>query len=310
MASESRQLPRSNVKRNSALLNAKTKNDALGIASFLTTDTQTKLNYIQPLYKSAMDTLAVRRSIEMNSTIALNATGVLLKRMCSRFVQVFGLAVNDEVFTDADFAFYHIDSKGNVPVMNTDDEVKTVAENLVTGEAARVAAGGTPMSMPSIAEVIALQTTFLANLATHNIAISNMTTAEAAVNGYNTLVDEAILFVWNEVETHFSTLTNAVIRVQGRLWGIIYVRTGGNKTITGKVTDHTTGLPIEGVNVSFENGTNDAVTDASGNYEFTTTLMDVQKLLAEHLLYLGFSEDVTLLEGVNPVFNISMVLKP
>ena len=118
MASESRVKPKTNVKRNLALKNAKKKNDSLGGSSYLSVNTQTKLNAIQPTYKSDMDTVAVNKSIGMDMTGTANKTAALLLRKNSRFIQVFVLAVNDDVYKVSDILYYHIDSKGNVPTMN------------------------------------------------------------------------------------------------------------------------------------------------------------------------------------------------
>jgi hypothetical protein len=54
---------------------------------------------------------------------------------------------------------------------------------------------------------------------------------------------------------------------------------------------------------------NNGISDASG-YKFTTSLMDVQKLIATHPLFTDFSVDVTLVEGQNATVDISMVPLP
>lgn len=307
---EGRRLPDSNIARNLALRNAWTKNDDLGIASFLTAATKLKLNTIQPLYKAAMDDVATKEALEMRATNAKDASGVKLKRCCSRFIQVFGLAVEDEEFEPGDFHFYHLDANGNVPEMDTDDKIKTVAENLITGEAARVAAGGAAMSNPAIAKIITLNTRFLSDLVLQNAAKDALKTAERAVNNLNAQADDAILFVWNEVETHYGNLAKDSQRAEGRLWGIVYIRVGSTKTITGRTIDSVTLLPVEGADVQFENGNNVAESNALGEFTFTTTLMDVQNIIATQPLYENFTEAVTLVEGENMEVEIRMVKKP
>ncbi len=308
MASESRQLAKSNIKRNAAYVAAEAKNQELidGGGTFLSTDTSGALMTNAPIYQLAMNDVANKEAATMNAVNAANEAGVFLKSQCSRFIQVFKLAVEAGEFPVSDFLVYHLDSSGNVPVMNTNAEIKAVAANLISGEAARVALGQAAMMMPPIAKIISLNTPFLLKMGVVSSANSAMLAAQRALNLLNPSADVTLLFVWNEVETHFGNLPNPALRVQGRLWGINYVRVGSIKVITGTVSDSITGLPITDANISFENGNNDAISTGTG-YTLDTTLMDVQKLIATHALYTPFNVEVTLVENENQVVNIVMV---
>jgi hypothetical protein len=306
MASEKRRLPNSNLNRRTALNNAKEMNDLLGLSSFLCLETKAKLNYIQPLYNIAMQNIAKTSSAEMKATSDLSINREKLRRLCSRFVQVFKLAVEDKEFPVADFAYYKLDSKGNVPVMDTDAEISAVAHNLIFGENARVTSGGEPMAMPALAKVIKLTNLFELNCRTQNRAISAMLDAKRAVQLLNPKAKDAILFVWNEVETRFSNLKFAAIRVQGRLWGIVYVKQGSTKKITGTITDNETGEIIIGATIYFESGNNDDESDANG-FKFNTSLMDIQKLVCEHPLYMPWHEEIKLVENENLKVDIRMI---
>lgn len=311
MATESREKPKSNVKRNSALQKAIVKRDAMETAgtNFLTPDTDGKLVYIAPVYKAAIITVNTGEAAQLAATTAMDIAAFKLKRVCSRFITVFGEAVTDEEFPASDFALYHLDSKGNVPLMDTNDRIKSVAEYLVSGESARVALGQTAMSNPPIAKVIILFNIFILAVAAQNAAMAASIAAKQALNGLKTLADEAILMVWNEVETKYGLLPNPALRVQGRLWGISYVRVGSKKIVTGKVTDSVSGSSLDDVLIYFENGNNDATSDATG-YSLETTLMDAQVLIATKVGYFDFSLPVTLVENVNPVIPIVMIKKP
>ena len=308
MASESRQLPKSNIKRLAAYVAAEAKNQELidGGGTFLSTDTSDALMTNAPIYQTAMNDVANKEAATMNAVNTANASGEFLKSQCSRFIQVFKLAVEAGEFPVSDFLVYHLDSSGNVPVMNTNAEIKKVAANLISGEAARVALGQTAMLMPPIAKIISLNSPFLVFLTAVSTANSAELAAQRTLNLLNPLGDETILFVWNEVETHFSNRANPAIRVQGRLWGINYVRVGSLKHITGKVTDSITGGEIADANISFENGNNDATSDATG-YQLDTTLMDVQNLLSTHPFYVPGTQPVTLVENEDQVVNVIMV---
>jgi hypothetical protein len=311
MASEKRQLPKSNIKRNIALAAAKARNDELVLAGigYLTTginSTTAKLEYIEPLYRNAFNLVAKTYSAEMLATTNKNDSITKLKKGCSRFIRVFALAVDDDEFPKSDFAFYSLDSNGNVPLMNTEEEIKTVAANLIAGEAARVAAGGTPMGFPSISVIIARNTLLQSDASAQRFASDVFVNAERALKALNPKADEALLFVYNEMETHFSNLPKSAIRDEGRKWGIKYVKKGSKKKVSGKVLDSITMLQIIRADVSFANGNNDDLSTDTG-YSLDTTLMNVQQLTATCAGYMPFAEDVTLIENENLVYDIIMV---
>jgi len=99
------------------------------------------------------------------------------------------------------------------------------------------------------------------------------------------------------------------MRDEARLWGVIYQREGGPKTVTGSVKDSVTNEDIIGAEIYFTSGKNDAESDPRG-YRLNTVLMDVQQLNANHPLFEDFQTDVTLVEGQNPIVNIVMVRRP
>lgn len=311
MASESRKKPESNVTRNTALTKAKEENDDLVAAgtSFLSAATTAMLNTTQVAYKEAYDTVAEKSNDDVLASDKLEKAAALLKRGCSRFIQVLVLAVEDGDFPAANLHYYHLDSSGKLPNMNSYDEIQNCAANLISGEAARVAAGGAAMANPNIGVITHRNTAFLDCRTTKRATTMALTAAETALNKLNADADETILFVWNEVEAHFSNLSPAARRVQGRIWGIIYAKVGGTKEVSGTVKDSLSGNDILDANVFFENGVNDALSDAHG-YKLNTTLMDTQILLATHPLYVDFKVSVVLVEGENPVVNIVMVKKP
>jgi len=308
MASENRQLPVSNKKRNPALTNAAARyNELLAQGTdYLSTDTSTKLTTNTPIYNTAFNLVATKKGIKMNKVAVSGASLEKLKRVNSRFIQVFALAVEDEEFPVSDFAFYQLDSKGNVRTMDSEEQIQAVAANLIAGEIARVGAGGAAMTNPAIAKVIARNNQFLLDESAERVADDAFVAAERALEALNDSADDTILFVYNEVETHFSNLAKSSQRVEGRKWGINYARVGSSKIVSGTVTDIDTNLPIESVEVYFENGNNTDETNVRGEYSLSTTLMDAQKLNAEHPLYAIFNVTVTLVEGSNLTVDIKM----
>ena len=306
MASENRVTPATNVTREAALDKGFAKNNAMGISSFITPSTVVLLNAAQPAYILAMDAVSNVKAAFNNATITKDADAVTCEMVSSHFIQVFYLAVKRGTFPAGDLAYYGVNESGNLPDMSTDAKKLSVATKIISGDAARVAAGGDPMAMPAIDEVQKAKDAFEKSVTNQNNCNEAMRTAQHDCNALNQQADECIKLLWGEVETHYVNLPRPSMREQARLWGVIYAQTGSSKIVTGKVTDKATSIGIADAEVYFANGSNSVTTDASGNYSLTTTLMGVQNLIAIYTLYTNASVSVTLVENQNTVADIVM----
>ena len=309
MSSETKQIPRSNVARRKALDAAKKKNDSVPAPGILTPNTLKRLNAAQPANKDQQDLVIKTKTAMVKATNSKTANDSALEMGCSQFIQVFnfGILRGKNGYTNQDRAYYKLDVEtGNVPSMTTDAEVLLVAQNIITGEANRIADGGTPMLNPNITEI---QDDYKgANLSsgTQNTATDAYNTAVSDLTAMNVETDAVIKKVWDEVETVNNELPAATARAACRLYGVIYLLTGSAKAITVTALDSVTSVAIEGVEVSLENGKNSAITDIKGVAEFNTTLMKEQNLLATHLMYDDYETIITLVENENIAVTILM----
>ena len=306
MGSESRIIPGTNVTREAALNKGFAKNNSMGISSFITPGTVVLVNAVQPIYSKAMDAVSNVKAAFNNATITKDKNAAACEMVSSHFIQVFYLAVKRGTFSAGDLAYYGVNESGNLPDMGTDAKKLSVATKIITGDAARVAAGGDPMAMPMIDEVLHAKDAFEKSVTAQNNCNEDMRTAQHACNALNQQADECIKLLWGEVETHFVNLPRPSMREQARLWGVIYAQTGSLKIVTGKVTDKATSIGIADAEVYFANGSSSATTDANGNYSLSTTLMGVQSLIAIYTLYTDASVPVTLVENQNTVADIVM----
>ncbi len=308
MASENLYIPKTNASRNAFLTSALNKHIALGVASFLTTTTAARLVAQQPAYKLAMAAIGPLKAVYYNTAHDKEAKAKACAMWSSHFIQTFFMGVQRGVFAVGDLAYYGLDENGTLPDMSSEEKILEVAQKIVDGDINRMAvAGAVAMSMPTAAEVKAKKIALAdARTATNN-ALDALKQAQIACNALNGAADELIRFLQGEIETHFSNLPRATMRDEARLWGMKYAKSGSNKKVTGVVTDAANGLAIEGALVHFANGLNEDETTVAGAYAINTTLMDVQDLIAEHPLYKTYTEPQTLVEGTNPVINISMV---
>jgi len=307
MASETRQLPNSNISRLMALNAAKSKDTAMGVSSFLTAQTKSRLTSIQSNYQTRYDGTAPAKQTMVTLTNQKNPLADISRMFNSHFIQVFNLAVDRSTFPQADRAFYKLDvGTGNVPEMITDQQIIKIGDDLIKGEANRTASGAAAMTMPDISEVNTAFTNLNTVLMPHSTAVDAYDAALEALDGLNTEADAVIKKVWDEVETFYNEEEASSQRQNAREWGVIYVLKGSNKTISGKVFDIDTNLPIAGAKIFFANGNNSVLSDDEGNYSITTTLMSAQRLLAESDLYDNYDETVTLVENENLTWDIKM----
>jgi len=308
MSVESRRRPNTNVSRLKALSAAKTKNDLLGAGSFLTTNTQNRLNAITADYGVKYHAIGLAKNALAVATVEKTETLTALRTLVSHFIQVFNLGVVRQVFNATDRTFYHIDvSSAAVPPIANEADLALVANNLVTGDPDRITAGGVPMAMPPITEVANALTNYNKAAETHTTATDAYDAALEAQDALNPEADKVIKKVWDEVETYYNEESPESQRQNAREWGVIYERKGSEKTITGMVTDQATNAPLAGATVKLEDGTNTATTGADGKYELTTVLMGEQIITARLANYADYASEITLTEDENNVWNITLV---
>ncbi len=266
-----RRLPKTDAARLIALNAAKTKKDntAPG-AVVLTPNTITRLDTTQPLFASKMQTRANNLQAQTDSTASKETKQSKARMFASHFFQSFINAVLRGVFPNSHKAFYQLDvSSNSVPPLDSEPLLTFWGQRLIDGDAARITAGGAPMSMPTIAEVV----TVLDDFKAENIAQSTLKDAfdnsQEDVAAERPEADAVILRIWNEVETAHDDETPESKRRKCREYGVVYVSTE-KATITGNVTDAGTGNPLEGVNVTIAETGDTVVTIANGTYKLVT----------------------------------------
>jgi hypothetical protein len=314
MATESRQVPQTVVARLKAINEGKAKHTEMGAGSFLTTPTKNRLLAIQTAYQGKYTNISLKKQAMVTLTNQKSIYHTTLQRVCSHFIQVFNLAIERGIFPVQDRTFYQIDVISNeIPNMDAEQNLVLWANNIMTGETNRIAAGGAAMAMPDLAEVQAAYANFDGVRMPHSTAIDAHDQAQEELAALNPEADAVVKKVWDEVETFYNEEDASSQRQNAREWGVVYVLKGSTKKISGHVyeDDGTGPVPdgsraIANVRIFFENGLKEVVSDANGYYELTTTLMNIQKLQAENVLYLDYAEDVTLVENENLTWDIKM----
>jgi hypothetical protein len=170
-----------------------------------------------------MQTRGVKLAEQSKHTALVRAAFLEAQIHISHFIQVFDLGVARKKFPKAARAYYQLPaSSKKLPRLHREDDITHWGDNLVAGDANRIANGGAAMSNPSIAEV----QTVVDDFRTKNLDQSNKKDAYGrAQKEVKKLVPEArkvIRKVWDEVETFYNEHAAPNKRRKAREWGIVY----------------------------------------------------------------------------------------
>ena len=222
--SVSRRLPQTDASRSKALTKAKAKQDSIPAANqFLTTSTDTRLDATQPLFKAAMQSRGIALADQVGATAGMSLSFVKSRVYVSQFFQVFNLGVARGKYPLSHRAYYQLDtSSDSVPTLNSHQDVAFWGENIETGDAARIAAGGAPMANPSAAEVKAEVDNFIIRNNDQSVLKDAYDSQQEAVAALHEEADKVIKKVWDEVETYYNEEENSSRRRKCREWGVVY----------------------------------------------------------------------------------------
>ena len=270
-----RRLANSNPTRFRALSIAKEMKDAVPPPSIIpfTVNTISRLDILYPLYKGKIEAAEAALQLQITLGEQIKAAKPQAEYLISDFFDALQRAIRRGVFDASVRTFYGLAANdGTIPPARTEADVSYWGGKAASGEAARIAAGGAPITFPGIAEV----NTAVNNFKNLNVQQANAKityeTAQEAIAAQNPEVDKLILKMWNEIETTFDEGDKPSMRQKAREWGVIYVPTPGETpspddySITGTITDAATGNPIHDAAIIINNTTVLVQTDEDGKY--------------------------------------------
>jgi len=148
----------------------------------------------------------------------------------SHFIRVFNLGVAREVYPASARAFYGLDiSQEDLPPLVAEADVIHWGDNIETGDAARIAAGGAPMSNPTAAEVKTKISLLKELRIQQSEKKENYDKEQEDVETMRPTVDELIRDAWDEVQFHFRKSTDPSRRRKCAEWGVVYVSRPGEE---------------------------------------------------------------------------------
>lgn len=268
-----RRLPNSDLTRVTAINAAHNKNGLTPPGTGpLSANTITRLNTMFSDYNTALTNRGVAKSGQTTNTPAKDAQMEHTRTFVNHFIQVFNLGVRRGKYPAGHRSFYQLEVGSDaVPDLESEANVLTWANRIVTGDPLRVAAGGAAMTNPDVVEVQTSLTATMTLFNSQSTLADALDAAEESVETLNALADSLIKRIWDEVEAFFGEEAPASMRENARRWGVVYITTGPAAVLVGFVKD-SGGVVQVGREVTLLDSGATAITDSNGRYEIETHL--------------------------------------
>ena len=241
-----RQLPTTDVGRLEALQAAADK-AAITPAGQLAFSavSKTTLDTLLPNYRTEVEQRGTALAQQSTATQAQDVQATRTRMWTSHYLQSLNMAIERGVIPASARAYYQLDvSQTALPKLSNEADLALWAGRVVTGEAARVAAGGVPITFPSAAEVA----TELAQYQTLRGIQSTKKDAydeeQEDVESLRGAVDELVREIWDEVEFHFRRESPSSLRNKAREYGVYYASRPGEPPDPGSPPAAPTGVTV------------------------------------------------------------------
>lgn len=240
----------------------------------ITADTLAVLAIKQPDYNAKVLAMNIAKQAQMSATQEEDVAIGECRMFTSHYFQVFNLGVARGLYPATARTFYGIDANDDkVPNLSKENDVSHWAQAIVTGDAARVAAGGTAMINPKATEVDAKFLTYKTKHNTQSEKKDAYDTAQQEVAAMFEPVKQLVVDMWDEIEFFYRHEPDeASKRRRCREWGVVYVSDKKGK-VSGLVTNIDNAAPLADVTVKIIETDESTFTDIAGKYELSTTLV-------------------------------------
>lgn len=269
--------PNTDQQRLQALANAVAKSDAVAAAGgtlAFSAATLARVSAFFPTFVAELQERGVALSQQSEATTSANPARASLRMYVSHFIRVFNMGVARGKYPAAHRAYYQLAvSSESVPSLTTDIDLIQWGENIVNGDAQRVAAGGAAMENPTAAEVGTELAALDALVGTLTTAKDNYDAEQEDVAALRAEADDIISDIWDEVLFTFRKDEASSQRRKAREYGVVYRYNTGETpspseySVQGTVTD-VDGNPLADVEITEAVTGKTAITDASGEYLF------------------------------------------
>lgn len=275
--------------------------------NILSPATTTRLAATNTTYNNASAAIITAVRAQRNAVKLAIPQRILLKDFCNSYVKSLDNGIKQGIFPVADRTFFGLDvDNTRLPKLTTDEELVDFSDLVITGDAARVAEGGVAMSLPTIAEFVAIQSVAKPIIVAVSNTKSTLTDKKVYLNSLNYDTDDCIVHVWNDAETNFSKYAPPAKRAACRPWSVRYISKGILSVVTGLITNSVTGLGIAYAKVRITGSGHSVLTDAMGYFTANTSMFGDLELTATHVDYTDGGVSFLKEDGVAFVQNLSL----
>jgi len=142
----------------------------------------------------------------------------------SHFIQVVNMAILRGDLSPSDRAFFNLDEDvKKTPPLNTESEIIEWGKTIIEGENVRKNRGLSPVTNPTIAVVRVRYEQFYDAYKFQKTLQKNHQRTLETLAGMRTTADNIILQTWNEIEEHYSNLSDDERRKKASKYGVQYV---------------------------------------------------------------------------------------
>lgn len=268
--------PNSDAQRLQALQAAKAKAAVTDPAELaFSTDLLNQLTNFLPQFDQKLQERSNALSAQTQATAGANPARARLAMYAKHFIHVLNMGIDRGVYPASARAYYKLHVlDGAMPAMGTDAQRLEWGQNVVNGDAARVADGGAPMTNPTAAEVGTELAALQAALADQLPAKDKYDKEQEEVERLRPEADQIIADVWDEVLFNYRKDGPSSMRRKAREYGVTYRPSKGETpsadefSLRGTVTDITTGAPLANVELTLQELQQTTFTDTEGRYIF------------------------------------------
>ncbi|MGQ9846934.1 MAG: hypothetical protein ACUVQP_05445 [Bacteroidales bacterium] len=187
--------------------------------------TLSQLNNLCPYFEQMLNQQKQAIAIQAAKSKELAAYAKKAKLYISHFYQVFNFAILRKEIPPSARKFFGLkENDSRIPNLLTEKDIVYWGEQVIKGEQERLAKmGGNPITNPTAAVVKVRYEQFIEALHHQKILQKSTRYATDKIAELRSNVDALIVKLWNEVEEHFSHLTDEEKRKFSSEYGIVYV---------------------------------------------------------------------------------------
>lgn len=222
----SRRLPRTVEEHKEAIRIAKAKKEAAAPGADLpiTPEIIAVLLSFYPRFVDAINAAKLAQSIQTTATRKKVLSYRKVALIISHYFQTMNNAIaRGEIPAEHRNLYGLAINDSRAPVIRSEAELSRWADNLITGDAMRIAQGGIAMSMPSAAQVQAAYTIYLADKADQSAKKEAYDRAQEVLSALMPEARQIVKDIWNDVENTFRNDDDESRRRKAAEYGVVYV---------------------------------------------------------------------------------------